>query len=75
MKKKNEIIEILNKLYNLFSINNKEYRKHWTPLYMFNDFVDYIICNGILCHLNEDAQQYFKSYITMKSFSKGPPVY
>lgn len=73
--KKNEIIEILNKLYYLFSINNKEYRKYWTPLYIFDNFVDYITCNGILYSLNKDAQRYFESYITMKYFSKGPPVY
>ena len=70
-----KIIKILNELYILFSKKNEKYRKHWTPLYMFDDFVDYIINNRILYRLNEDAQQYFESYITKNCFSKPPPVY
>ena len=74
-EEKIEIIKILNKLYICLSGKNEKYHKHWTPLYMFDDFVDYIINNGILYRLNKDAQQYFESYITKNCFSKPPPVY
>ena len=58
--KKNEIIKILNELYHSFSINNKQ---NQTSLYISENVIDYIICNGILYHLNEDAQRYINSYI------------
>lgn len=70
--KKNEIIKILNELYHSFSINNKQNR---TSLYISENVVDYIICNGILYRLNEDAQRYINSYILKKYFSKPPPIY
>lgn len=72
---KYEIIKILNNLYFILSNNNEKYRKYWTSLYMFDNFVDYIINNAILYRLDEDAKRYFNSYITMNCFLKAPSVY
>lgn len=70
-----EIIKILNNLYSILNKYTKNDQIYWTPLYMFDGFVNYIITNAILLELDNNAQQYFRSYITDNCFPNPPPIY
>ena len=73
--KRKEIIKILNILYSVLNKYTKNDKIYWTKLYMFDDFVNYIITNYILSELNSNAEQYFRSYIINNCFPNPPPIY
>ena len=72
---KDKIVSLLHNLYSILNKDTKKNKNYWLSKYIFDDFVNYIIENGILTKLNCNAKHFFESYITIKYFTKPPPKY